>query len=168
MGSGDMLQLVNKDGEYAAENVESFVTATGLDRTNVDYTIVAIMGPQSSGESWGIWLSQHAGIRSMCLVVPKEARSIHASSLSLLLLPLAQGKQMKAVESEVSRSANHLWWPCAGKSTLLNAVFGTKFVEMNAMSGRQQTTRGIWMARSPKIPKVQHRALFFPNLVQIF
>ncbi len=38
-----------------------------------------------------------------------------------------------------------------GKSTLLNSVFGTKFVEMDALRGRQQTTRGIWMARSPKI-----------------
>lgn len=29
--------------------------------------------------------------------------------------------------------------------------FGTSFKEMNALSGRQQTTRGIWLARSPKI-----------------
>lgn len=80
------MQVVNKNGEYAAEDVESFVRSTGLDRANVDYTIVAIMGPQSSG-----------------------------------------------------------------KSTLLNVVFGTSFVEMDALTGRQQTTRGIWMARSPKL-----------------
>jgi hypothetical protein len=43
------MQVVNKNGEYAAEDVESFVRSTGLDRANVDYTIVAIMGPQSSG-----------------------------------------------------------------------------------------------------------------------
>lgn len=86
MSSSGILQVVNKDGEYATEDVEEFVTATGLDRANVNYLIVAIMGPQSSG-----------------------------------------------------------------KSTLLNNVFGTKFVEMDALSGRQQTTRGIWMARSPKL-----------------
>ncbi|GAX72911.1 hypothetical protein CEUSTIGMA_g366.t1 [Chlamydomonas eustigma] len=39
----------------------------------------------------------------------------------------------------------------SGKSTLLNHVFGTSFVMMDAMSGRSQTTKGIWMARSPKI-----------------
>lgn len=67
-----MLQLVNKDGEYAAQDVERFVTTTNLDRANVDYMIVAIMGPQSSGESWGFWLPHHAGT-SMYLYVPKEA-----------------------------------------------------------------------------------------------
>ena len=29
--------------------------------------------------------------------------------------------------------------------------FGTKFTEMDALSGRHQTTRGIWLARSPKL-----------------
>ena len=29
--------------------------------------------------------------------------------------------------------------------------FGTGFSEMDALSGRQQTTRGIWMAQSPKV-----------------
>lgn len=29
--------------------------------------------------------------------------------------------------------------------------FGTSFTEMDALSGRQQTTRGIWMALSPKL-----------------
>ena len=29
--------------------------------------------------------------------------------------------------------------------------FGTAFLEMDALSGRQQTTQGIWLARSPKI-----------------
>jgi hypothetical protein len=39
----------------------------------------------------------------------------------------------------------------SGKSTLMNAAFGTKFTEMDALSGRHQTTRGIWLARSPKL-----------------
>lgn len=29
--------------------------------------------------------------------------------------------------------------------------FGTKFQEMDALSGRQQTTQGIWLSHSPKI-----------------
>lgn len=39
----------------------------------------------------------------------------------------------------------------SGKSTLMNTVFGTSFQEMNALTGRQQTTKGIWLAKSPKI-----------------
>ena len=29
--------------------------------------------------------------------------------------------------------------------------FGTSFAEMDAMRGRQQTTRGVWVARAPKL-----------------
>mmetsp|Transcript_3599 Transcript_3599/g.10456 ORF Transcript_3599/g.10456 Transcript_3599/m.10456 type:complete len:858 (-) Transcript_3599:898-3471(-) len=86
-----ILQVVDKNGNYATEEVQKFAEKTGLDRVGKDYQIVAIMGPQSSG-----------------------------------------------------------------KSTLLNSVFGTSFVEMDALSGRQQTTRGIWMARSPKIESQVH------------
>ncbi|KAG2501180.1 hypothetical protein HYH03_000995 [Edaphochlamys debaryana] len=39
----------------------------------------------------------------------------------------------------------------SGKSTLLNYVFGTSFTMMDAMVGRGQTTKGIWMSKSPKV-----------------
>eukprot|EP00198_Chlamydomonas_reinhardtii_P001037 XP_001690372.1 predicted protein [Chlamydomonas reinhardtii] len=39
----------------------------------------------------------------------------------------------------------------SGKSTLLNYVFGTDFKMMDAMEGRGQTTKGIWMSKSPKV-----------------
>ncbi|GIL45756.1 hypothetical protein Vafri_2910 [Volvox africanus] len=39
----------------------------------------------------------------------------------------------------------------SGKSTLLNYVFGTSFMMMDAMAGRGQTTKGIWMSKSPKV-----------------
>ncbi|KDD76959.1 root hair defective 3 GTP-binding protein, partial [Helicosporidium sp. ATCC 50920] len=39
----------------------------------------------------------------------------------------------------------------SGKSTLLNTLFGTVFEELDAMTGRHQTTRGIWLARSQTI-----------------
>jgi protein SEY1 len=32
--------------------------------------------------------------------------------------------------------------------TLLNLLFGTKFVMMDEGHGREQTTKGIWMARN--------------------
>ncbi|KAJ0018659.1 hypothetical protein Pint_11630 [Pistacia integerrima] len=35
----------------------------------------------------------------------------------------------------------------SGKSTLLNHLFGTKFIEMDASEGRSQTTRGIWIEK---------------------
>ncbi|KAH9625307.1 hypothetical protein KSS87_011325, partial [Heliosperma pusillum] len=34
----------------------------------------------------------------------------------------------------------------SGKSTLLNHLFGTNFREMDAVTGRSQTTKGIWIA----------------------
>jgi protein SEY1 len=43
----------------------------------------------------------------------------------------------------------------SGKSTLLNHVFGSRFPEMDASSGRSQTTKGVWMARSLGHPEVQ-------------
>ncbi|PNH08156.1 Protein ROOT HAIR DEFECTIVE 3 [Tetrabaena socialis] len=39
----------------------------------------------------------------------------------------------------------------SGKSTLLNHVFGTSFRMMDAMAGRGQTTKGIWLSKSPKV-----------------
>lgn len=46
-----ILQVVDKNGNYATEEVQKFAEKTGLDRVGKDYQIVAIMGPQSSGES---------------------------------------------------------------------------------------------------------------------
>lgn len=40
-----------------------------------------------------------------------------------------------------------------GFSSFLVAQFGTSFEEMDAMSGRQQTTKGIWLANSNKFAK---------------
>jgi hypothetical protein len=36
----------------------------------------------------------------------------------------------------------------SGKSTLLNQLFGTAFVEMDAMAGRSRTTQGVWLAQA--------------------
>lgn len=36
----------------------------------------------------------------------------------------------------------------SGKSTLLNHLFHTKFVEMDAFKGRTQTTQGVWLAKA--------------------
>ena len=34
---------------------------------------------------------------------------------------------------------------------LVTRQFNTSFAEMDALSGRNQTTHGIWLARSPKV-----------------
>uniref|UniRef100_A0A6N2LT79 GB1/RHD3-type G domain-containing protein n=1 Tax=Salix viminalis TaxID=40686 RepID=A0A6N2LT79_SALVM len=39
----------------------------------------------------------------------------------------------------------------AGKSTLMNQTFHTKFKEMDAYNGRSQTTKGIWIAKCSDI-----------------
>ncbi|KAI8105747.1 hypothetical protein M9434_000329 [Picochlorum sp. BPE23] len=80
------LQIVDGSGCIHVEDVQAFVRDTGVEDSGIDYTVVSIMGPQSSG-----------------------------------------------------------------KSTLMNSLFGTTFDEMDALSGRQQTTHGIWMAKSPKV-----------------
>ncbi|KAK9834006.1 hypothetical protein WJX81_002422 [Elliptochloris bilobata] len=85
--SSGILQVVNGDGEFDDNSVSSFMRDNDVQDAGVDYQVVAITGPQSSG-----------------------------------------------------------------KSTLMNALFGTSFEEMDAMSGRHQTTRGIWLARSGKLP----------------
>jgi energy-coupling factor transporter ATP-binding protein EcfA2 len=39
----------------------------------------------------------------------------------------------------------------SGKSTLLNHLFGTKFKEMDALTGRNQTTKGVWLQKAEGI-----------------
>ncbi|KAL6774184.1 hypothetical protein ACKKBG_A24075 [Auxenochlorella protothecoides x Auxenochlorella symbiontica] len=81
-----ILQVVQGDGTFDEPAVQAYMHSSGVESTGIDYTVVAIMGPQSSG-----------------------------------------------------------------KSTLLNALFGTSFTEMDALSGRSQTTRGVWLAPAPRI-----------------
>lgn len=47
----DILQVVNGDGDFNTSGVVDFVHQTGVEASGVDYTVVAIMGPQSSGKS---------------------------------------------------------------------------------------------------------------------
>ena len=80
------IQVVNGVGDLDGEGLASLLQTSGVETAGLEYSLIAIMGPQSSG-----------------------------------------------------------------KSTLLNHVFGTSFREMDASSGRSQTTQGIWLAVSPKL-----------------
>ena len=46
-----VLQVVDDDGEYQEQAVEAFLRDQQLDAAGVNYQIIAIMGPQSSGKS---------------------------------------------------------------------------------------------------------------------
>ncbi|XP_061372478.1 protein ROOT HAIR DEFECTIVE 3 homolog 1-like [Gastrolobium bilobum] len=57
-------------------------------------------------------------------------------------------KEVKLGECGLSYAVVSIMGPqSSGKSTLLNNLFRTNFVEMDAFKGRSQTTKGIWMAR---------------------
>ncbi|KAJ0614700.1 putative P-loop containing nucleoside triphosphate hydrolase [Helianthus annuus] len=57
-------------------------------------------------------------------------------------------KQVKLEECGRSYAVVAVMGPqSSGKSTLLNLLFHTKFREMDASMGRNQTTQGIWIAR---------------------
>ncbi|KAM2607051.1 hypothetical protein TB2_035660 [Malus domestica] len=57
-------------------------------------------------------------------------------------------KEVKLNECGLSYAVVAIMGPqSSGKSTLLNHLFRTKFREMDAYSGRSQTTKGIWIAK---------------------
>ncbi|KAF2608857.1 hypothetical protein F2Q68_00046345 [Brassica cretica] len=58
-------------------------------------------------------------------------------------------KEVKLGECGLSYAVVSIMGPQSSgkKSTLLNSLFGTNFMEMDAFKGRSQTTKGIWLAR---------------------
>lgn len=46
-----IVQVVNGDGDFAESHLQDFFKNNGVENSGVNYTIVAIMGPQSSGKS---------------------------------------------------------------------------------------------------------------------
>ncbi|XP_023643020.1 protein ROOT HAIR DEFECTIVE 3 homolog 1 isoform X1 [Capsella rubella] len=57
-------------------------------------------------------------------------------------------KEVKLGDCGLSYAVVSIMGPqSSGKSTLLNHLFGTNFLEMDAFKGRSQTTKGIWLAR---------------------
>ncbi|KAG0504469.1 hypothetical protein KC19_N031300 [Ceratodon purpureus] len=59
------------------------------------------------------------------------------------------GKAVKLSECGLSYAVVAIMGPqSSGKSTLLNHLFGTRFKEMDALEGRNQTTKGVWLQRA--------------------
>ena len=46
---GVAVQLIDGEGEFAAEGAERFMAAAGVAGCGLSYAVVSIMGPQSSG-----------------------------------------------------------------------------------------------------------------------
>ncbi|KAG0557827.1 hypothetical protein KC19_11G159900 [Ceratodon purpureus] len=62
------------------------------------------------------------------------------------------GKAVKLSECGLSYAVVAIMGPqSSGKSTLLNHLFGTRFKEMDALEGRNQTTKGVWLQRADGI-----------------
>ncbi|KAH7837002.1 hypothetical protein Vadar_008364 [Vaccinium darrowii] len=58
-------------------------------------------------------------------------------------------KTVKLAELGLSYAVVAIMGPqSSGKSTLLNHLFGTNFREMDAFRGRNQTTKGVWVAKA--------------------
>lgn len=61
-------------------------------------------------------------------------------------------KAVRLAERGISYAVVAIMGPqSSGKSTLLNHLFGTRFVEMDAYRGRSQTTQGIWLSQAVDI-----------------
>ncbi|KEH37033.1 putative P-loop containing nucleoside triphosphate hydrolase [Medicago truncatula] len=79
----NQVQLIDGEGVFNVTGLDNLIKTSDMANTGLDYVVVSIMGPQSSG-----------------------------------------------------------------KSSLLNNIFCTKFEEMNALTCRSQTTKGIWIAKT--------------------
>ncbi|BFG28357.1 hypothetical protein CerSpe_146310 [Prunus speciosa] len=56
-------------------------------------------------------------------------------------------KEVKLAECGISYAVVAIMGQSSGRSTLMNHLFHAKFREMDANSGRNQTTKGIWIAK---------------------
>lgn len=226
-----ILQLVTGDGAYDVDTVDRYLAETGIRDAGVSYTVVSIMGPQSSGKStllnsvvrrelaatskptrgpprarpraskleaaWqqgtvparrSLGLEWHRRRRRFPLLRPpplpafgpNKRRQVLFSS-SRLVACGRQGRQMGGgLASRRCANPDAASQPPLGEERdvpcppvghpnppavpLLTrplpptplAQFGTTFEEMDALRGRQQTTKGIWLAPCTKIrePKV--------------
>ena len=94
------VQVVDGGGVFQTANLDAFVKNVRLAEAGLSYAVVAIMGPQSSGNK-----KEHC---------------------------------MPIMEHLVERPFFYKYgsYGGTGKSTLMNNMFGTQFVEMDAFKGR--------------------------------
>ena len=130
--AGQVLQVVSGDGAFNGAGVGEFVKETGVEGAGQGYTVVAIMGPQSSGKS--TLLNHLVRSRRGC---PPPLAALRAAAPPAACLPLGMARPRATLSA-----------PCCVATT--PPQFGTRFEEMDALSGRSQTTRGIWLAKATK------------------
>ena len=136
MSSHSTLQVVTGEGAFNSENVKAFMRDHHLEAAGVDYSVVAITGPQSSGKS----TLMNTLVRLHSTVATAFLEGQHLSCrLCCVSTPLS------------GRSPLMIWQLPAGDPLLAAVQFATSFEEMDAFSGRNQTTKGIWLAKSSKV-----------------
>jgi energy-coupling factor transporter ATP-binding protein EcfA2 len=161
-----VLQVVDDDGEYQEQAVEAFLRDQQLDAAGVNYQIIAIMGPQSSGKST-LMNAVVRPLRPSNAPRQLERCRIPADAVALGTRLTGDGDTALCLICSMRR---HVWqcaWTllhyahasedrCQAYLLTLRCMpsdtqFSTSFAEMDALSGRNQTTKGIWLARSPKV-----------------
>lgn len=127
--------MIDSEGGFQEEGLSRFVQQQGVIDARTNYQVVAIMGPQSSGKST---LMNH-----VVSWAPAEAEGPDGlPCCPTLPHPLC-----------APPPTHHPVTPCCPLPLLLYQ-FGTPFQEMDAMTGRQQTTKGVWLAKAPKVDEV--------------
>ena len=136
MSAHNTLQVVTGDGVFNSENVKAFMRDHHLEAAGVDYSVVAITGPQSSGKS----------------TLMNTLVRLHSTVATAFLEGQHLSCRLCCVSTPLSRSSPLMIWQLPVDDHLLAAVqFATSFEEMDAFSGRNQTTKGIWLAKSSKV-----------------
>lgn len=105
------------------EELNSFVQRSNVGKSGTNYQIISITGPQSSGKS------------------------------TLMNVLVSRGFVLQHKKAIQTQDEAHLTYRNYKNSNFPLLQFGTTFEEMDAVSGRSQTTKGIWLANSEKIPE---------------
>lgn len=76
MTQGELVQVIDGQGQFQTEAVQNFVAQHGLVAAKTDYQVVAIMGPQSSGKS--TLLNHVVGVRRQLAAAapPRRGRTL--------------------------------------------------------------------------------------------
>ena len=170
---GKQIQVVDAAGCYQTEAVQDLVRSRGIADAGVRYSTVAIMGPQSSGKSTllnhvvrtrpPIWLVPcidfdlrvippfpFPPLLRLCLRLQPVSKGRGLSRCSIRLgLTTSQAKPQLGGATVHALCAPHASARQTGPALTLQ--FGTDFKMMDAVAGRSQTTRGVWLDVSSEV-----------------
>jgi len=138
------VQLIDGEGVFNVTDLDNFITTSNMAKTGLDYAVISIIGPQSSGNSF-IFLK--------CLLVKVKVLLCSFNGYVCVVLYLW---------CYVILWFGFVVW--AGKSTLVNNIFCTKFEMMNALTCRL----GFWIALIEILLLGLMKFVFFCYLLSTF